>query len=177
VLREWFGKGRKFVSFGTSFVVDGSVARAEALTAEVFASWAPPLSMPRVEKYSVYVNLPAVGANGGLIFDALNSMNHGVVMLERHSKGMRLFASLRVGEKWVPLGVRDVEMDAWRRDGWHQITVESNATGLVATCGNTKLQVPRTAARQGGRRGSVSTRSTPRSDPSPSSSAPFAVGK
>jgi len=143
VLREWFGKGRKFVSFGTSFVVDGSVARAEALTAEVFASWAPPLSMPRVEKYSVYVNLPAVGANGGLIFDALNSMNHGVVMLERHSKGMRLFASLRVGEKWVPLGVRDVEMDAWRRDGWHQITVESNATGLVATCGNTKLQVPR----------------------------------
>jgi hypothetical protein len=35
VLREWFGKGRKFVSFGTSFVVDGSVARAEALTTEV----------------------------------------------------------------------------------------------------------------------------------------------
>jgi hypothetical protein len=100
--------------------------------------------MPRVEKYSVYVNLPAVGANGGLIFDALNSMNHGVVILERHGKGMRLFASLRVGEKWVPLGVREVEMDAWRRDGWHQITVESNATGLVATCGNTKLQVPRT---------------------------------
>jgi hypothetical protein len=34
-------------------------------------------------------------------------------------------------------------MDAWRRDGWHQISIETNATGLVATCGNAKLQVPR----------------------------------
>ena len=144
VLREWFGQGRKLSSYSMPFVVDGAVARAEALTAETFAAWAPPLNKPRVEKCSVYVNLPAVGANGGLVFDASNSMNHGVVILERHSKGMRLFASLHVGEKWVPLGVREVEMDAWRRDGWHQITVESNASGLVATCGNTKLQVART---------------------------------
>ncbi|HZN38435.1 MAG TPA: hypothetical protein VFD82_06505 [Planctomycetota bacterium] len=143
VLREWFGQGRVFVSYGVPIVVDGAVARAEALTSETLASWAPPLSKPRVEVCSVYVNLPAVGANGGLIFDALDSTRHGIVMLERHEKGMRLFVNLRVGEKWVPLGMREVEMDAWRRDGWHQITVESNATGLVATCGNTKLQVPR----------------------------------
>jgi hypothetical protein len=143
VLREWFEKGRKFASHGLPFVVDGAVARAEALTDGTFAAWAPPLTKPRVEKCSVYVNLPAAGACGGLIFDALDSTRHGIVMLERNSKGIRLFASLRVVDKWVPLGVREVEMDAWRRDGWHQISIETNATGLVATCGNAKLQVPR----------------------------------
>jgi len=144
VLRTWFEKGRQFVSYGLPFAVNGAIACAEGLTAGTVASWAPPLRMPRVEKYSVYVNLPAVGANGGLVFDAVNSTKFGVVCLERHSKGMRLYASLRAGESsWVPLAQREVEMDAWRRDGWHQITVESSAAGLTATCGNTKLQVPR----------------------------------
>jgi len=65
------------------------------------------------------------------------------VTLERHKKGMRLGAYLKLGGKWVTLLHRDVPMDEWRRDGWHQITVEATSTGLLAQCGTARIQVPR----------------------------------
>jgi hypothetical protein len=65
------------------------------------------------------------------------------VVLRREQKVMVLAAHRWAGGKWVPLLQRTVAMDAWRRDGWHQITVESSATDLTATCGSAKLIVPR----------------------------------
>lgn len=142
-LREWFAKGRKLETYYQGFVVDGAVARAEAMMGKALATWAPHPLAPKLEKFSVYAHLPAPGVHAGVLFDVIDSANFGVVFLEREAKVMRLHAFLKVGGKWVPLLQRDVAMDAWRRDGWHQITVEANATGLLAMCGNAKIQVPR----------------------------------
>lgn len=143
VLREWFAKGRKLDTDNKGFVVDGASARAEAMVGKALATWAPPPLAPKLEKFSVYAHLPAPGVHAGVLFDVVDSANFGVVLLAREAKALRLHAFMKIGGKWVPLLQRDVAMDAWRRDGWHQITVDANATGLLATCGNARIQVAR----------------------------------
>lgn len=143
VLREWFAKGRKLDSRGQAFVVEGAVARADVF-AHSFEAWLPPPTAKPVAKASVFVHLDKEGEQAGLCFDVVDATSLGVVFLDRLKDSMQLQAFRMVGGKWVQLLRREVPMDAWRRDGWHRITVESTETGLLARCGAAEIKLART---------------------------------
>jgi hypothetical protein len=142
VMREWFAKGRNLDSNGPGFTFEGASARGD-IGPSVGIEWLPhPLAKPTA-KASVHVRLPANRTMAGLYFDVVDMTHHGLVFLERRATGLRLHAYQKLANKWVPLLNRDIAMDAWRLDAWHKITVEADATGLVARCGTTTIKVPR----------------------------------
>ena len=142
-LREWFAKGRKLDGRSSDFVIDGAVARSPLLQPDDGVGWLPHAQAKALTKASVHVQLPAVGADAGLMFDVIDRSLHGVVLLSRRVDGLLLSAYLKVGNKWIPLLHRPIAMDVWRRDGWHQITIENTETGLVAKCGTAEIKVAR----------------------------------
>jgi len=142
-LREWFGKGRKLFRDGATFVLEGPAARAENLQNSEAAFWVAAPNTRPAAKVRIAVHLPVEGADAGLCFDVADPTSFGLVVLTRTAAGLRLGAYQYAADQWTPLLRRDLEMDAWRRDGWHQLQVHVTAEGLVARCNDVELKVAR----------------------------------
>lgn len=142
-LREWFAKGRKLDTRSQGMVVEGAAARVDALAPESMVAWLPQPLAATLTKASVHVHLASDGLGGGLCFDVVDATNYGIAFVQRRAKGLRFGAFLQLGGKWVPLLQREIPLDAWRLDGWHKVSVESNETGLVARCGETEIKIAR----------------------------------
>ncbi|MBL8750770.1 MAG: hypothetical protein JNK78_16540, partial [Planctomycetes bacterium] len=102
----------------------------------------PPMAKP-ITKARVHVHLTMPGESGGLCFDVIDSTQFATAFLVRRAKGMRLLVFRRVGTSWVLVLEREVPMDAWRRDAWHPLSVESTEAGATVTCAGVEVKVPR----------------------------------
>ncbi len=142
-LREWFGKGRKLDTYTQAFEVDGAEARVRGLLPDSYVGWLPPPMAKPITKARVHAHLTMPGESGGLCFDVVDSTQFGTAFLTRRTKGMRLHVFRRVGTSWVLVLEREVPMDAWRRDAWHALSVESTEAGATVTCAGIEVKVPR----------------------------------
>lgn len=143
-MREWFANGQKLFRNGPAVVLEGAAARAENLQDDAPAYWlAAPGSKPLI-KASVSVHLPAAGTQAGLCFDVVPEQGaFCLAALSRTDNGLRLITYLQDGKDWTPLQQHDVPMDEWRLDGWHRVSVVSNAEGMVVRCNGTEIKVAR----------------------------------
>jgi hypothetical protein len=144
VLREWFAKGRKLDTSSQAMVVEGAVARVDALAPGSLVAWLPFPLAAKLTKASVHVRLPGTSTGSGLCVDAVDQTNFTTVTLVRRPSGLRLGVWRFVGKNWIAVSGRDIPMDAWRLDAWHPLVVESTeAGGIVARCGDVELKVAR----------------------------------
>jgi hypothetical protein len=143
VLREWFEKGRRLDTRSPAWIVAGPSARVEGLPAESYSGWMPPPLAKEVTKASVHVHLPSAGAEAGLCFDVVHANDFAVAFVGRRKGKLELGVFRHLAGKWTQLGRRDVPIDAWRLDAWHQLTLEANAAGVVAKVGATEIKVAR----------------------------------
>ncbi|MBL8754255.1 MAG: hypothetical protein JNK15_13215, partial [Planctomycetes bacterium] len=142
-LRDWFGKGRKLIAGTADFVLDGAVARAGTIPVQTLSVWTADPNKPKLAKASVYVQPldPKVGA--GLCCDFVDQTDYTIVLVERGATGLRLRVERWAAQQWIELAVRTVPLDAWRLDGWFQLTVESTEQGLTVQCADTEVKLPR----------------------------------
>jgi len=142
MLRVAFAKGRKLDTTYSGMEIEGAAVRAQ-LGMKGMATWLPhPLFKPAT-KASIHVRLPAEKTIAGFYFDVVDHTQLGLVTLDRRSNGLYFAAWAKLAGKWVPLMQKTIPMDAWRLDGWHQITIEAGDSGLLARCGTTELKAPR----------------------------------
>jgi hypothetical protein len=103
---------------------------------------APPLAK-EVTKASVHVHLPVAGAEAGLCFDVVHANDFAVAFLARRRTHLELLVFRCLAGNWTQLGRREIRIDAWRLDAWHQLTLEANAGGVIAKAGTAEIKLAR----------------------------------
>ncbi|MBM3974068.1 MAG: hypothetical protein FJ301_08215 [Planctomycetes bacterium] len=143
VLREWFAKGRKLDTSAGGFAIDGAAARVDVLEPDALAAWLPHPLAPKAQQAALSVRLAANETSAGLVVDAVDQTNYTIAVVTRRKAGLQLAVYRFAGRAWTTLARRDVPLDAWRLDGWHRLSVTSNAVGITARMGDAEVKVAR----------------------------------
>ena len=143
VLRDWFEKGRRLFTIGASWSVAGPALRVVDLASGEVAAYMPRFGMAPLAKAAIAMRLPATSASAGFCVDVAGPHDYALIELVRLADGMGLRAWRWRDRKWTQLQSARIRIDAWRLDGWFDLTIESGAAGIVAKSGELQLTVPK----------------------------------
>lgn len=142
-LRDWFANGRPMDEQLATWTVDGAAARVAAIGYQQVTMLLPRADAPAAAAVTLSVHLPHASAEAGLVFDVEGPREFSIAVLRRTPDGIAVRGARYHEDHWTSLGDVQIEVDAWRLDGWFALKVERTTNGMIATCLDRRLLVDR----------------------------------